>query len=1139
MDKMQVQAAIAALYGTDPAESARANTFLMEFAEQPAAWSVSVELLSESGAPESASPLHYFSANTLYTKVRKHWHQLEAEHRDQLGTVILQLLRRTPAASPSPAHGSSMPQPPQPPPLAFAPLVISRLCLALAAVAVRAPNGVEAYVREAFALSSQSAAAGSGAEASGGGGSSSGNNSAAVALSLQMIKILPQEVDGADLSRARRVELQDQVREHSSTVLQALESVLAGCVAEPPGPGPDQKAAGAEVAGFGLGGGGVGVGVGGGTTEEVVLAALDCLREWAKLGVSVGRLATDRPLLLDRVVRLLGGEGGPGAGGGGGGAAALPTACAACEVMTELLAVKEYPRPPAQGVPEAVLGAMGKMPALFAAAIQMKDEESASTLCNAVVSFAQEEMPLVAGAEGKGLPLVELLLSLTACDLPRIPILTLDFWLELQDVPFSERHPSLGRPVYTRLLDVLLSKCELPAGFVSWDDYCGDDVDEDALTELREGAQGVKDVLVVIYYILRADYLSHVMERLKARPESWQALEVTLLAVTLVSKEIREWMDTHARSKDAERAEDAGRTHALVSALINELLVNAALSSVPLVLAAGCKLVGSFATLVGGGRYGRPRFGSIGSAATAAVVTAAAASSGAGGGAGAGARAGSVAAAAGAGGGVSTGGLAGSSDPSLLPRALSYLSAGLQQSVARDRAAISVRTVAASCERAIVTNPAALEALLQTLDVATRAGAGVEERLTLVEASVRVLPAVDPAQGSALLMGLLSPLMHVLAQGLQSTSPDEAAISEALQLLAQAVRFLDGRDTPPAPPPGSPAAGPRSPTGPGGAAGVDGSGGGVGTGQPPHMSTELVRTLWPMLEAVPGRMGGSPEVIRQLFLLVGKLLTSLRMVLARQVHIPTLLKMIIDSYDEHQYPCCLDIMTTAVEVYGAADEAVEHFRVLLGRASTRTFTTVQAAARPGEVPQLVRAYFELLFRFLLFCPAGLLSSSELDTALRLAVACVGASDLERESARAVLVFLGQLAGRCGGQLDRYKGEVEAALAPHGEALTRLMFAALAGASPSLLWPNLIDALYALLRAFSEPQHQGVSRQWVFGALRDDQVCAALGEEERQHVMDAVFRLLNDSRSRFKALMLDLAKICHNEMTKDGLLAYFL
>lgn len=35
---MQVQAAISALYGSDAAESARANTFLMEFTEQPV-WS--------------------------------------------------------------------------------------------------------------------------------------------------------------------------------------------------------------------------------------------------------------------------------------------------------------------------------------------------------------------------------------------------------------------------------------------------------------------------------------------------------------------------------------------------------------------------------------------------------------------------------------------------------------------------------------------------------------------------------------------------------------------------------------------------------------------------------------------------------------------------------------------------------------------------------------------------------------------------------------------------------------------------------------------------------------------------------------------------------------------------------------------
>lgn len=42
-------------------------------------------------------------------------------------------------------------------------------------------------------------------------------------------------------------------------------------------------------------------------------------------------------------------------------------------------------------------------------------------------------------------------------------------------------------------------------------------------------SQGVKDVLVVIYYLLRADYLSQVMDRLKARSDSWQTLEVRSL----------------------------------------------------------------------------------------------------------------------------------------------------------------------------------------------------------------------------------------------------------------------------------------------------------------------------------------------------------------------------------------------------------------------------------------------------------------------------------------------------------------------------------------------------------------------------------------------------------------------------------
>lgn len=64
-----------------------------------------------------------------------------------------------------------------------------------------------------------------------------------------------------------------------------------------------------------------------------------------------------------------------------------------------------------------------------------------------------------------------------------------------------------------------------------------------------------------------------------------------------------------------------------------------------------------------------------------------------------------------------------------------------------------------------------------------------------------------------------------------------------------------------------------------------------------------------------------------------------------KVHIPNLLKMIMDCYDERQYSYCLDMMTTTVEVYGGADEsAVGHFRGMIVRASARTFSVVQVTS---------------------------------------------------------------------------------------------------------------------------------------------------------------------------------------------------
>lgn len=50
MDTSQVQAAISALYGSNAAEAERANTFLMEFTEQPVGTEMVIPFFSRSNS---------------------------------------------------------------------------------------------------------------------------------------------------------------------------------------------------------------------------------------------------------------------------------------------------------------------------------------------------------------------------------------------------------------------------------------------------------------------------------------------------------------------------------------------------------------------------------------------------------------------------------------------------------------------------------------------------------------------------------------------------------------------------------------------------------------------------------------------------------------------------------------------------------------------------------------------------------------------------------------------------------------------------------------------------------------------------------------------------------------------------------
>ena len=78
-------------------------------------------------------------------------------------------------------------------------------------------------------------------------------------------------------------------------------------------------------------------------------------------------------------------------------------------------------------------------------------------------------------------------------------------------------------------------------------DHDAGEFDEDAFNELRVGPDGAKDVLIVSYILLRAQYMGLIMQRLTQGHSCWQTIEACLLAVTHVSKEITAWVGQSAK----------------------------------------------------------------------------------------------------------------------------------------------------------------------------------------------------------------------------------------------------------------------------------------------------------------------------------------------------------------------------------------------------------------------------------------------------------------------------------------------------------------------------------------------------------------------------------------------------------------
>ena len=78
-----IQNAIQALYGQDPASRQAANLWLSEFANSEQAWDC-LQLLQPGVAPD----VQFFSINLIFSKVQRSWRKLETNTKQHMQAFL-------------------------------------------------------------------------------------------------------------------------------------------------------------------------------------------------------------------------------------------------------------------------------------------------------------------------------------------------------------------------------------------------------------------------------------------------------------------------------------------------------------------------------------------------------------------------------------------------------------------------------------------------------------------------------------------------------------------------------------------------------------------------------------------------------------------------------------------------------------------------------------------------------------------------------------------------------------------------------------------------------------------------------------------------------------------------------------------
>jgi len=559
MSTSEVHAAIQALYGQNAERQKAANAFLVQFASTPAAWETALALL---GVADPA--VQYFGANMLYGKCKSDWGTLPEAHRGAFSEAVGTHLSRLAGAP-----GSS--------------LAARRLCLVMAAAATRAgPAQATALVDRALALAA-GASAGASAGISG------------VTLALEMQAAIAEETNDA-VTVVERQGLVDALVPRLTDVLGTAESVFERCSSV-------SSAAGT------LGGGSLEGSLEG--FESLRAAALHAALAWLRLDerggggivLSPGQLASSRGGLLRGALACLGADD-------------AATSDEATEFCVAALAYGAPPSPVPGEDDRAVVGMCQALVASGSAAVgDEAREDLARNTCKVAVAVVERDATLAASASAPEacLALTSLVLSLAETHERSVMEASADYFLMINTVPASARHPALRAPLFQRALAACARHAAFPAGFVSWRETPGED--RDAFHRFRE--QTLCDVLDNCFGMCGLDepgggYLGFVAAQLEGAA-SWQQAESALFMARAAASAAKRLV-VRTRASVARERETPAETRARegTDAFLRQTLTrigdargsnpgpkSAVFASHPLVVAAAARVVGAYAPWLG------------------------------------------------------------------------------------------------------------------------------------------------------------------------------------------------------------------------------------------------------------------------------------------------------------------------------------------------------------------------------------------------------------------------------------------------------------------------------------------------------------------------------------------------------------